>query len=76
MVRVSPIAESDGVVELARHWWWDTVVALVIGIFAAVRATVLGRQVLAVLEEDIRDGMVVDQVMDYLTAQQRGSRCP
>lgn len=33
--------------------WWDTVVAVAIGLFVAVRAVVLGRQVLAVLGQHV-----------------------
>lgn len=33
--------------------WWDTVLALTIGGFVAVRAVMLGREVLAVLEQDV-----------------------
>ena len=36
-------------VRLTGDGWWDTVVAVAIGVFVAVRALVLGREVLAVL---------------------------
>lgn len=42
---------------------WDTVVALAIGVFVAVRAVVLGRQVLAVLGQHVPEGVVLDQVV-------------
>ncbi|WP_366916573.1 cation diffusion facilitator family transporter [uncultured Nocardioides sp.] len=43
--------------------WWDTVVALAIGVFVAVRAVVLGREVLAVLGQHVPEGMQLDQVV-------------
>lgn len=48
--------------------WWDTVIALAIGIFVAVRAVVLGRQVLAVLGQHVPDGMQLDEVVRDLEA--------
>lgn len=42
---------------------WDTIVALAIGIFVAVRAVVLGRQVLAVLAQHIPEGMELEDVV-------------
>lgn len=41
---------------------WDTVVALAIGVFIAVRATFLGRQVLAVLGQHVPRGVDIDAV--------------
>ena len=41
---------------------WDTVVAVLIGVFVAVRAVSLGRQVLAVLGQHVPDGLDIDQV--------------
>lgn len=55
-------------VALTGEAWWDTVVALAIGAFVAVRAVVLGRQVLAVLGQHVPQGMVVEQVVNDLTA--------
>lgn len=46
--------------------WWDTVVALAIGVFVAVRAVFLGRQVLAVLGQHVPEGMPIEQVADDL----------
>lgn len=46
--------------------WWDTIVALAIGAFVAVRAVILGRQVLAVLAQHVPDGMPIDDVADDL----------
>lgn len=42
--------------------WWDTIVALGIGVFVAVRAVILGRQVLAVLGQHVPEGMLIDDV--------------
>lgn len=47
---------------------WDTVVALAIGIFVAVRAVVLGREVLAVLGQHVPGGLDLDQVVADLDA--------
>ena len=47
---------------------WDTVVALAIGVFVAVRAIGLGRQVLAVLGQHVPEGMNLDQVTADLAA--------
>lgn len=46
--------------------WWDTIVALAIGIFVAVRAVVLGRQVLAVLGQHVPEGLDADEVSGAL----------
>lgn len=48
--------------------WWDTAVAVAIGLFVAVRAVALGRQVLAVLGQQVPEGMAVDQVVADLEA--------
>ena len=42
---------------------WDTAVAVAIGIFVAVRALVLGREVLAVLGQHAPDGLDLDAVV-------------
>lgn len=42
---------------------WDTLIALAIGLFVAVRAVVLGRQVLAVLGQHVPEGMQLDEVI-------------
>lgn len=47
---------------------WDTAVAVAIGVFVAVRAISLGRQVLAVLGQHVPEGMEVDQVVADLEA--------
>jgi cobalt-zinc-cadmium efflux system protein len=43
--------------------WWDTAVALAIGVFVAVRAVVLGRQVLAVLGQHVPHDVELEQVI-------------
>lgn len=45
---------------------WDTAVAVGIGLFVAVRAVVLGRQVLAVLGQHVPEGLEVDRVVAEL----------
>jgi len=45
---------------------WDTVVAVAIGAFVAVRAVALGRQVLAVLGQHVPQGMHVDAIASDL----------
>lgn len=47
---------------------WDTFVAVAIGLFVAVRAVVLGRQVLAVLGQHVPEGVVLEQVIIDLEA--------
>jgi len=47
--------------------YWDTVVALAIGIFVAFRAVVLGREVLAVLGQHVPRGMDITAVVRDLT---------
>lgn len=53
-----------GVVIALTGWSFaDTIVALAIGVFVAVRAVGLGRQVLAVLGQHVPDGLVVADVV-------------
>lgn len=47
---------------------WDTVIALAIGVFVAVRAVMLGRQVLAVLGQHVPAGLEPDAVTADLAA--------
>ena len=47
---------------------WDVAVALAIGIFVAIRAVMLGRQVLHVLNQNVPAGMRVDDVAFDLAA--------
>ena len=48
--------------------YWDTVVALAIGAFVAVRAVMLGREVLAVLGQHVPAGMEIEEVAADLAA--------
>lgn len=48
--------------------WWDTVVALAIGVFVAVRAVILGREVLAVLGQHVPEGIELDAIVTDLEA--------
>jgi cobalt-zinc-cadmium efflux system protein len=48
--------------------FWDTVIALAIGVFVVVRAVGLGRQVLAVLGQHVPAGLDLDQVATDLAA--------
>ncbi|MEO5663759.1 MAG: cation diffusion facilitator family transporter [Nocardioides sp.] len=58
-----------GVLVLATgDGFWDTVIALAIGAFVAVRAISLGRQVLAVLGQKVPAGMQLDEVSADLSA--------
>ncbi len=69
---VADAAGSVGVVAagvlvvLTGDGWWDTVVAVAIGAFVAVRAVLLGREVLAVLGQHVPQGMTVDELVDDL----------
>ncbi|EWT05615.1 cation transporter [Intrasporangium chromatireducens Q5-1] len=47
--------------------WWDTVVALAIAMFVAVRAVMLGREVLAVLGQHAPAGMHPDEAEEALS---------
>lgn len=47
---------------------WDTVIAIAIGIFVAVRAVMLGRQVFAVLGQHVPEGMDAGEVAGDLAA--------
>jgi cobalt-zinc-cadmium efflux system protein len=47
---------------------WDTGVAVAIGVFVALRAILLGRQVLAVLGQHVPEGMELDRVVEDLEA--------
>ena len=48
--------------------WWDTGIALAIAIFVAVRAIMLGREVLTVLGQHAPVGMAPDEVEQALAA--------
>ncbi|GAW49780.1 MULTISPECIES: cation diffusion facilitator family transporter [unclassified Nocardioides] len=59
---------AGGLILLTGDSIWDTVVALLIGGFVAVRAVVLGREVLAVLGQHVPNGMDIDVVAADLAA--------
>jgi cobalt-zinc-cadmium efflux system protein len=48
--------------------WWDTGIALAIAVFVAIRAVVLGREVLAVLGQQAPAGMPPEDVVRALAA--------
>ncbi|KQU67381.1 cation diffusion facilitator family transporter [Phycicoccus sp. Root101] len=47
--------------------WWDTGIALAIAVFVAVRAVILGREVLTVLGQHAPNGMAPDEVENALS---------
>lgn len=53
---------AAGLITWTGETFWDVVVALAIGIFVAVRAVMLGRQVLHVLNQNVPAGMKIDEV--------------
>jgi cobalt-zinc-cadmium efflux system protein len=55
-------------VHLTGDGWWDTVVAVAIGVLVAVRALVLGREVLAVLGQHAPHDVDLDAVVRDLEA--------
>lgn len=55
-------------VGLTGAGWWDTVVAVAIGVFVAVRALLLGREVLAVLGQHAPHDVDLDAVVRDLEA--------
>lgn len=71
---VADTAGSVGVVAagiliaVTGQGWWDTAVALAIGVFVAVRAVILGRQVLAVLGQQVPEGIDAEQVATDLSS--------
>ncbi|WP_248583646.1 cation diffusion facilitator family transporter [Nocardioides sp. InS609-2] len=71
------VADTAGSVGVIAAGWlvaatgdpvWDTVVAVAIGVFVAVRAVSLGRQVLAVLGQQVPAGMQLGVVAGDLSA--------
>jgi cobalt-zinc-cadmium efflux system protein len=48
--------------------WWDTGIALAIALFVAIRATMLGREVLSVLGQHAPAGMAPDEVSHALAS--------
>ncbi|MBB5598303.1 cation diffusion facilitator family transporter [Neomicrococcus lactis] len=69
---VADTAGSVGVIAagLLITWtgspWWDTIVAVAIGLFVMVRAVMLGRQVLSILSQHAPPGLDVEQVYEEL----------
>ncbi|MEW1845084.1 cation diffusion facilitator family transporter [Nonomuraea angiospora] len=59
---------AGGLVSATGQTFWDTVVALAIGVFVAVRAISLGRQVFAVLGQHVPEGMDATTVAHDLAA--------
>ena len=55
-------------VHVTGDGWWDTVVAVAIGVFVAVRALVLGREVLAVLGQHAPHDVDLEAVVRDLEA--------
>ena len=71
------VADTAGSVGVLAAGWlvaatgnviWDTVAALAIGIFVAIRAVILGRQVLAVLAQHVPESVDIDEVTTDLEA--------
>ena len=71
------VADTAGSVGVLAAGWlvaatsnaiWDTVVALALGIFVAIRAVILGRQVLAVLAQHVPENVDIDEVTTDLAA--------
>jgi len=61
------VVVAGGLVATTGQPMWDTVVALAIGAFVAVRAVFLGRQVLAVLGQHVPAGMSIEGVTTDLS---------
>lgn len=59
---------AGGLVATTGNTYWDTVVALAIASFVAVRALMLGREVLAVLGQHVPAGLQIDDVTADLAA--------
>ena len=55
-------------VSLTGQGWWDTVVALAIGVFVMARAIMLGREVIAVLGQHAPAGMDPNEITAALAA--------
>ncbi|MDT0186837.1 cation diffusion facilitator family transporter [Microbacterium sp. ARD31] len=62
------VIAAGALVAYTGQSYWDTVVALAIGAFVAVRAVMLGREVLAVLGQHVPAGMRMDDVTADLEA--------
>lgn len=62
------VLAAGGLILTTGDGVWDTVVAFLIGGFVAVRAVVLGREVLAVLGQHVPAGMEIEAVTASLAA--------
>ena len=71
------VADTAGSVGVLAAGWlvtatgnavWDTIVALTIGVFVAIRAVLLGRQVLAVLAQHVPESVDIEEVTTDLEA--------
>ena len=62
------VLAAAALVAATGNGYWDTVVALAIGAFVAVRAVLLGREVLAVLGQHVPAGVVPESVESDLAA--------
>lgn len=62
------VIAAGALVALTGAGWWDTVVALAIAAFVAVRAVLLGREVLAVLGQQAPAGVEPTKVLAALEA--------
>lgn len=62
------VLAAGGLILATGNGVWDTVVAFLIGGFVAVRAVVLGREVLAVLGQHVPAGMEIESVTASLAA--------
>lgn len=56
------VLAAAGLITWTGDQVWDVVVALAIGVFVAIRAVMLGRQVLHVLNQNVPAGMQIDAV--------------
>lgn len=62
------VLAAGGLILATGNGVWDTVVAFLIGGFVAVRAVMLGREVLAVLGQHVPAGMEIESVTASLAA--------
>ena len=62
------VLAAGALVAATGQGWWDTVVALAIGGFVAVRAAYLGREVLGVLGQHVPTGMEIEEISADLAA--------
>lgn len=61
------VIAAAGLIAITGDGWWDTVVALAIAVFVAVRAVLLAREVLAVLGQHAPAGLEPEGVAAALT---------